>query len=69
MWSLLLLGIFNSIMFPTIFALAIAKLPNEFLKNKASGFLIMAIVGGAVITEIKGLLAEIILVYSDHLFC
>ncbi|WP_172952131.1 hypothetical protein [Candidatus Coxiella mudrowiae] len=31
-------------MFPTIFALAIAKLPNEFLKNKASGFLIMAIV-------------------------
>ncbi len=44
MWSLLLLGIFNSIMFPTIFALAIAKLPNEFLKNKASGFLIMAIV-------------------------
>lgn len=60
MWSLLLLGTFNSIMFPTIFALAIAKLPNESLKNKASGFLVMAIVGGAVIPEIQGLLADYI---------
>ncbi|WP_264769526.1 sugar MFS transporter [Coxiella burnetii] len=60
MWSLLLLGVFNSIMFPTLFALAIAGLPNESIKNKASGFLIMAIVGGAIIPELQGLLADYI---------
>ncbi len=58
MWSLLLLGIFNSIMFPTIFALAISKLPNRAMKNKAGGFLIMAIVGGAIIPELQGILAD-----------
>ena len=60
MWSLLLLGVFNSIMFPTIFALAISSLPSEGIKNKASGFLVMAIVGGAVIPELQGLLADFI---------
>lgn len=59
MWSLLLTGIFNSIMFPTIFSLAIAKLPNEYIKNKASGYLIMAIVGGALIPVLQGSLADV----------
>jgi FHS family L-fucose permease-like MFS transporter len=58
MWSLLLLGLFNSVMFPTLFALAIANLPSEYLKNKAAGFLIMAIVGGAIIPELQGALAD-----------
>lgn len=58
MWSLLSLGIFNSIMFPTIFALAIEKLPNQRIKNKASGFLVMGIVGGALIPLIQGQIAD-----------
>lgn len=58
MWALLLLGIFNSIMFPTIFALAIERLPTQAIKNKASGYLVMAIVGGAVIPEIQGMIAD-----------
>ncbi len=60
MWCLLLLGVFNSIMFPTIFALSISNLSSDHLKNKASGYLIMSIVGGAVIPEIQGLIADVI---------
>jgi len=45
MWSILAVGLFNSIMFPTIFTLAIDGLGE--LKPKASGLLCTAIVGGA----------------------
>ena len=43
MWSILAVGLFNSIMFPTIFTLAIDGLGS--LKPKASGLLCTAIVG------------------------
>jgi len=43
-------------MFPTIFALSIERLGA--LTNKASSLLIMAIVGGAIIPFLQGLLAD-----------
>lgn len=56
MWSLLAVGLFNSIMFPTIFTLAIDGLGK--LTSRGSSLLVMAIVGGAVIPVIVGLLAD-----------
>ncbi len=45
--SIIAIGLFNSIMFPTIFALGIERLGP--MTSKASSLLIMAIVGGAVV--------------------
>jgi MFS transporter, FHS family, L-fucose permease len=56
MWALLLVGFFNSIMFPSIFTLGIEGLGP--LTGEASGLLVMAIVGGAVIPELQGILAD-----------
>jgi FHS family L-fucose permease-like MFS transporter len=56
MWSLILVGLFNSIMFPSIFALAIEGLGP--LTGKGSGLLVAAIVGGAIIPELQGILAD-----------
>lgn len=56
MWSILAVGLFNSIMFPTIFALTIDGLGD--LKPQASGLLCMAIFGGAVIPPMYGLLTD-----------
>lgn len=56
MWSILAVGLFNSIMFPTIFTLAIDGLGE--LKPKASGLLCTAIVGGAIIPPLFGLLTD-----------
>ncbi len=47
MWSMLLVGLFNSIMFPSIFTLGTAHMGP--LTGKASGLLVQAIVGGAII--------------------
>jgi FHS family L-fucose permease-like MFS transporter len=58
MWSILLVGLFNSIMFPTIFTLAIVELGP--LTGDASGLLNMAIVGGAVIPWLVGKTADLI---------
>jgi FHS family L-fucose permease-like MFS transporter len=58
MWSVILVGLFNSIMFPTIFTLGIDGLGK--LTGKGSGLLIMAIVGGAVIPFAMGALADVI---------
>jgi FHS family L-fucose permease-like MFS transporter len=55
-WSLILVGLFNSIMFPTIFTLAIEGLGP--LTGKASGVLVAAIVGGAVVPELQGILSD-----------
>jgi len=55
-WAVVSIGLFNSIMFPTIFALAIARLGA--LTGKASSLLVMAIVGGAVIPLAMGWLAD-----------
>ncbi|MFH0813185.1 MAG: L-fucose:H+ symporter permease [Pseudomonadota bacterium] len=56
MWSILLVGLFNSIMFPTIFSLAIKGLGKH--TGQGSGILCMAIVGGAIIPVIQGFLAD-----------
>lgn len=56
MWSILAVGLFNSIMFPTIFTLSLEGLGN--LKAQASGLLCMAIVGGAIIPFIFGSLID-----------
>lgn len=56
MWSILAVGLFNSIMFPTIFTLAIDGIGE--LKPKGSGLLCMAIVGGAIIPLICGKLID-----------
>lgn len=55
-YSLVAIGLFNSIMFPTIFALSIERLGP--LTNKASSLLIMAIVGGAIVPFVQGVLAD-----------
>ncbi|WP_225561557.1 L-fucose:H+ symporter permease [Rhodanobacter sp. DHB23] len=56
MYSIVAVGLFNSIMFPTIFALGIERLGP--LTDKASSLLIMAIVGGALIPWLQGVLAD-----------
>ncbi|MGA9717514.1 MAG: sugar MFS transporter [Acidobacteriaceae bacterium] len=54
--SMLLVGLFNSIMFPSIFTLGTAHMGP--LTGKASGLLVMAIVGGAVIPVLQGTIAD-----------
>ncbi len=56
MWSLILVGFFHSIMFPTIFTLAIKGLGP--LTEEGSGLLIMAIAGGALVV-VQGWLADL----------
>ena len=55
MWSLILVGLFHSIMFPTIFTLGIKGLGP--LTEEGSGLLIMAIAGGALVV-VQGWLAD-----------
>ena len=55
MWSLILVGLFHSIMFPTIFTLGIRGLGP--LTEEGSGLLIMAIAGGALVV-VQGRLAD-----------
>jgi len=56
MWSLLLVGLCNSIMFPTIFSLAIHGLKQY--TSQGSGILCLAIVGGAILPVLQGMLAD-----------
>jgi FHS family L-fucose permease-like MFS transporter len=55
-WSLVLCGLANSIMYPTIFTLGIAELGP--LTSKGSGVITIGNVGGAVIPPVFGLLAD-----------
>ncbi|MBV8050841.1 MAG: sugar MFS transporter [Acidobacteriaceae bacterium] len=56
MWTILSVGLFNSIMFPTIFTLGVAELGP--LTGNGSGILNMAIVGGAILPVIEGTIAD-----------
>tara|TARA_B110000046_G_scaffold57595_1_gene64304 strand:+ start:26188 stop:27495 length:1308 start_codon:yes stop_codon:yes gene_type:complete len=56
LWSIVGAGLFNSIMFPTIFSIAIEDLGN--LKPEGSGVLCTAIAGGAFIPPIFGFFAD-----------
>lgn len=58
MWSVLAIGLFNSIMFPTIFSLALHGLGSH--TSQGSGILCLAIVGGAIVPLIQGALADAI---------
>lgn len=55
-WSLLAVGLFNSIMFPTIFSLASEGLGRRAAEG--SGLICVAIVGGAVVPVIAGAAAD-----------
>ncbi len=56
LWSIVAIGLFNSIMFPTIFTLGIASLGAA--TDKAASLLVMAIVGGAIVPLAEGALAD-----------
>ncbi|MGI4874461.1 MAG: sugar MFS transporter [Janthinobacterium lividum] len=56
MWSLLAVGLMNSLMFSTIFALAVAGLGRY--TEQASGLLCTAIVGGALVPLLFGAVAD-----------
>jgi MFS transporter, FHS family, L-fucose permease len=56
MYAILGVGLFNSIMFPTIFSMALHRLGN--LTGQGSGVLCMAIVGGAIVPFIQGFFAD-----------
>jgi FHS family L-fucose permease-like MFS transporter len=56
MWSIIAIGLFNSIMFPTIFTLGIEGLGP--MTSRGSSLLVMAIVGGALIPYLQGVLAD-----------
>lgn len=56
-WSILSVGLFNSIMFPTIFSIAIEDLGD--LKPQGSGILCTAIAGGAFIPPLYGYITDI----------
>lgn len=56
MWSLLFVGLCNSIMFPTIFSLALQNLTHS--RGQGSGILCLAIVGGAIMPLLQGFLAD-----------
>jgi MFS transporter, FHS family, L-fucose permease len=56
MWTILAVGLFNSIMFPAIFSLGEAELGT--LTGSGSGLLNMAIVGGAIVPLLVGAMAD-----------
>jgi MFS transporter, FHS family, L-fucose permease len=56
MWAIVSCGLFNSVMWPCIFPLSVKGLGK--FTSQGSGILIMMVVGGAVIPEIQGFLAD-----------
>ena len=70
MWSILAVGFFNSVMFPTVFTLAIRGLGP--LTGQGSGLLCQAIVGGAVLPIVQGAAADAVgiqLSFAVPAFC
>jgi FHS family L-fucose permease-like MFS transporter len=55
--AIVLVGFFNSIMFPTIFALSLANLGP--LTKRASSLLVMAIIGGGLIPPVMGKISDL----------
>jgi FHS family L-fucose permease-like MFS transporter len=58
LYAVLAIGLFNSIMFPTIFSVAIERLGS--LTSKGSGWLCLAIVGGAFVPLLQGYIADVV---------
>ncbi|MCB1600074.1 MAG: L-fucose:H+ symporter permease [Xanthomonadales bacterium] len=65
MWSILGVGLFNSIMFPTIFSMALHRLGK--FTGQGSGLLCMAIVGGALVPLVQGMAADRIGIQTSFL--
>lgn len=65
MWSILLVGVFNSIMFPTLFTLGIAELGP--LTGKGSGILMASAVGAAILPVLQGVVADAIGVHLSFI--
>jgi FHS family L-fucose permease-like MFS transporter len=65
MWSIIIVGLFNSVMFPSIFTSGIHQLGP--LTSKGSTYLIMAIVGGAILPVLTGVLADRIGVHHSFI--
>ena len=55
-WAIVACGLFNSVMWPCIFPMSVEGLGR--FTSHGSGILIMMVVGGAVIPEVQGLLAD-----------
>ena len=56
MWSVVAVGLFNSIMFPTIFSLGLTNLGS--MTSKGSSLMVQAIVGGALLPVLQGHIAD-----------
>ncbi len=70
MWAILAVGLCNSIMFPTIFSLAVNGLGDK--SAQGSGILCLAIVGGAIVPLVQGMLADFVgvqLAFILPIFC
>jgi FHS family L-fucose permease-like MFS transporter len=55
-WAVVLLGFFDSIMFPTIFALSIKNL--GIYTKLGSSLLVMSIIGGAIVPAVMGYISD-----------
>ena len=66
MWSIILVGLFNSIMWPNIFALGLAELGP--LTNLGSSLLVMGILGAALIPLLQGFVADHIGIHHAFFF-
>ena len=56
LWAILSVGLFNSVMFPSIFSLGLHELGP--LTSKGSSLMVMAIVGGALLPLLQGKIAD-----------
>jgi FHS family L-fucose permease-like MFS transporter len=56
MWAIVSSGLFNSVMWPCIFPLSLKGLGR--FTSQGSGILVMLVVGGAIIPEVQGFLAD-----------
>lgn len=65
-WFLLATGLFNSVMWSNIFATAIAHLGTN--KAQGSSLLVMAILGGALLPPLQGLVADALGGYHHSFF-
>lgn len=66
-FALVLVGLFNSVMWPAIFPLGIAKLGKH--TSKGSGIMVTMVLGGAVVPYVQGLLAESIGYRFSFIIC
>jgi FHS family L-fucose permease-like MFS transporter len=56
-WAVVLLGFFDSIMFPTIFALSVKNL--GVYTKLGSALLVMSIIGGAIVPAVMGYISDV----------